>query len=217
MLKILGLLTALVMVVATIGVGTWAYFSDVAQLTDNTITAGTLYMKIDSDTNLQEDGTYDAVLEVGPLYPGQTSSFTSILVENAGTMSGDLYARIGSVVDSGGTPAFPPGDPKASNRAEYLAEKALGGGTWAAVDDISTKIELFVTDGDDAAISGLDSEILDDLNDGAWVLLEEGIASAGTFTLKVAGKLPTTTDNEYQGDVSTFTIEFKIVQEGQTP
>ncbi len=222
MLKILGLLTALVMVVATIGVGTWAYFSDIAQLTDNTITAGTLYMKINNDTAMQEDGTYDAVLELEDLIPGEETDYEEIVVENAGTMAGDLYFRISSIVDSGGTPAFPPGLPKASNRAEYVAEAAIyfaehGEEGWAAVDDISTQIKLLVTDGDDVAIEDLDGEKLSVLGSGTWFLLVEGLESEGTFTIKIAGELDEEAGNEYQGDKSTFTIEFKIVQEGQTP
>jgi predicted ribosomally synthesized peptide with SipW-like signal peptide len=43
MKKILGLVVALVAVVAMLGTGTWAYFNDVLAVEDNTITAGSLY------------------------------------------------------------------------------------------------------------------------------------------------------------------------------
>ncbi len=83
MKKILGLTIAALLVMALVGGGTWAYFSDVETATGNILTGGTLNLQIGTAQILSWASTADDV------YPGRTGSGSSTLV-NAGTLDGEL-------------------------------------------------------------------------------------------------------------------------------
>ena len=89
MKKILGLALAAVLVMAMVGGGTWAYFSDTESSTGNVITAGTIDLKIDTgDAN-------EVILETGiiNIKPGDTQLEYATLDFSA-TIS-DYYLTVG--------------------------------------------------------------------------------------------------------------------------
>ncbi len=79
MKKILGLTVAAVLVMALVGGGTWAYFSDVETATD-ILTAGTI--------DLEGDGSWTSGVTLANMKPGAT--ITTVTFKNVGTLPGDL-------------------------------------------------------------------------------------------------------------------------------
>ena len=92
MKKILGLTIAALLVMALVGGGTWAYFSDVETSTGNVFTAGTLNLDL---TDTSDDGTEgEAATWVFPaLAPGATGgggAGNGLTISNTGTLDGYL-------------------------------------------------------------------------------------------------------------------------------
>ncbi len=84
MKKILGLTIAALLVMALVGGGTWAYFSDPETSTGNILTAGTL--------NLELGGTGQILTwasTADDVYPGRTGAGT-ITISYSGTLGGEL-------------------------------------------------------------------------------------------------------------------------------
>ncbi|OLZ41837.1 hypothetical protein A6E15_12965 [Natrinema saccharevitans] len=77
---------------AVAGAGTMAYFSDTEESTGNTVSAGTLDLKVNG--NDIQDG---ASVNIGPLVPGDSESY-SLNLGVEGDTGGDLYLKF----DSGG-------------------------------------------------------------------------------------------------------------------
>lgn len=206
MKRILVSLMTMALVGALVTGGIYAYFSDTETSTGNTFTAGTLDLEVNSENPWTSTGVTVANME-----PGVAATPVDISCENVGTLTGDLYMRITSVTDTGGT----------INEPECSAE----GGTWTspsgpctgntAVDNISTLITLSCTVGG-SPVTGLNGVLLSAVP-GTWTLIQDDLAGSGTITLSIGGTLSSGATNEYQGDVSTFTIEFYLAQDGQTP
>ena len=203
--KILISVITIAVVGTLIGGGIYAYFSDVETSTGNTFTAGTLDLEVDT-----ENPWTSTPITVPGMEPGATASPVDITCENVGTLTGDLYMKLTGVTDTGGT----------INEPECVAE----GGTWTSpsgpctgntpVDDISTKITLSCKV-DASAVTGLDGVLLSAVP-GTWTLIKDDLGGS-SITLSLGGSLDSGTTNEYQGDVSTFTIELYLAQDGQMP
>ncbi len=95
MKKILGLTVAAVLVMALVGGGTWAYFSDPETSENNVFTAGTLNLVstisgtgAKSTVTEQADGFNDKVVFTN-LAPGDSGTITWVLV-NSGSINGTL-------------------------------------------------------------------------------------------------------------------------------
>jgi predicted ribosomally synthesized peptide with SipW-like signal peptide len=207
MKRILVSLMTMALIGALVTGGIYAYFSDTETSTGNTFTAGTLDLEVNDENPWTSTGVTVANME-----PGVAATPVDISCENVGTLTGDLYLRITSVTDTGGT----------INEPECYAE----GGTWTspsgpctgntAVDDISTLITLSCQV-DGSPVAGLNGVLLSAVP-GTWTLIQDDLAgSGGTITLSIGGTLSSGAANEYQGDVSTFTIELYLAQDGQTP
>jgi len=100
MKKILGLTVAALLVMALVGGGTWAYFSDVEQTDTNVLTAGVLDLTRDGAS-----GTTTAFLttSVGNVAPGDSNTDSTLLKNTAGTMTGELDINLGSIGETAGT------------------------------------------------------------------------------------------------------------------
>jgi predicted ribosomally synthesized peptide with SipW-like signal peptide len=101
MKKILGLVVALVAVVAMLGTGTWAYFNDVVAVTDNTITAGSLYLN-DVSANpvtVGDDGQFKPSATETTANLLEENGGTASEVKNAGTIDGNLYITLENLVN----------------------------------------------------------------------------------------------------------------------
>jgi len=92
MKRILLLTAALMAVVATMSVGTWAYFNDTETVVDNTITAGTLTLTVD-------DGTPVAI-NVPDTYPGDKAAVADWLLANGGSIDGWLKIQTTAITSS---------------------------------------------------------------------------------------------------------------------
>ncbi len=86
MKKILGLGVVAILVMAMVGGGTWAYFSDTETTSSNVLTAGTLDLGLANApgaTNASTTGTWDITTDNWT--PGQTESGT-LYIHNDGTI-----------------------------------------------------------------------------------------------------------------------------------
>jgi predicted ribosomally synthesized peptide with SipW-like signal peptide len=81
MKKILGLSVAAMMIMALVGGGTWAFFSDPEAIVDNVFTAGTIDLHVDGDMSWTDTIGWTNVA------PGTTDT---LAFENAGTINGIL-------------------------------------------------------------------------------------------------------------------------------
>ncbi len=206
MKRILISLMTMALVGALVAGGIYAYFSDTETSSGNTFTAGTLDLEVDDENPWTSTG-----VTVSNMEPGAAAVPVDITCENVGTLTGDLYLRITGVTDTGGT----------INEPECSAES----GTWTSpsgpctgntpVDDISTLITLSCSVGG-SPVAGLNGVLLSAVP-ATWTLIQDDLAGSGTITLSLGGSLSSSATNEYQGDVSTFTIELYLAQDGQSP
>ena len=203
--KILFSLLTIAVVGALVGIGIFAYFSDVERSENNTFTAGTL----DLEVNTENPWTSTSI-NVTCMEPGATSNSVNITVENIGCLDGDLFMRLTAVTDAGYVTTEP----------ECVAE----GGTWTSpsgpcngstpVDDVSTQITLNVSC-DATPVSGIDGVTLANAED-IWSGKIADLSGNSTATITMSVAFNSGAGNEYQGDQSTFTIELYLAQEGQS-
>ncbi|MDD5190011.1 MAG: TasA family protein [Dehalococcoidales bacterium] len=102
MLKILGLLSALLIVIATLGVGTWAYFNDVTTITGNAISAGTLYITTTGTTTPLAITDIKPINVTGTLAASATNAF-DFDITNGGTLSGTLDIAVSAITNNENT------------------------------------------------------------------------------------------------------------------
>ncbi|MFC2020628.1 TasA family protein [Chloroflexota bacterium] len=211
MKKILGLTIVALIVMGLVGGGTWAYFSDTETSSGNTFGAGTLDLKVQTENPL-----VSTLISLGNMYPGQTTSNVTIAVENVGTLPGDLYMRITGVTDSGGTSLGPNGT---SSEPEYVAESGTFIAGVAQNDNtpnnsISANLTAGVAWSGITAVTNLDGVTLASANN-TWSGNFINLAASGSDTIEFNAVLNSLTGNEYQGDNTTFAIEFYLAQDGQ--
>lgn len=190
---------------ALIGGGVYAYFGVSETSSGNTFTAGTLDLQVDG-----ENPWTSTAVTISDMEPGVVATPVDITCSNVGDLTGDLYMRITGVTDTGQT----------INEPECAAE----GGSWTSpsgpcngntpIDDISTQI-TFSCQVDSSPVAGLNGVLLSALP-GTWTLIQDDLG-ATSITLSIGGTLSSSATNEYQGDMSTFTIELFLAQNGQTP
>ena len=100
MKKIILSTIAIATVVAIAGVGSYALWSDQEKSTDNSITAGSLDLKIFDGENWVDDNDFSGVaVAVEDAYPGKTGGPVTVGVKNAGTVSGTLKLKLENVLD----------------------------------------------------------------------------------------------------------------------
>jgi spore coat-associated protein N len=197
--KILTSLLMIGVVAAMVGAGTWAYFSDVETSTGNTFTAGTLNLKVDSDPDNGQP--VNAMITVGNLKPGDHGSKV-IPLSNTGSLNGVLKLQFKDVVNTEGlnpeaeTNTVEPGD---------LGYRLIVG-IWYDMNgdgDYSDAGE-HITVPPPSTINSVSDMILplDGLNAGQtknlkvdWCVLNDGAS-----------------DNDFQGDIVTFNMEFTLTQ-----
>jgi len=217
MKKILVSMMTIALVSALIGGGVYAAFSDTESSTDNTFTAGTLDLEVDS-----ENPWASTVLTVGPMVPGATATTVDIDLENLGNIDGDLFMKLIVTGTTTGVADYPTGVNEATSEPEYLAEgatwdpvtKTWDNSGWVAVNDVDSQIDVVANYGG-TAITGIDGVKLDSVPAG-WTAVTD-LAASGTLTVTLGGSLVLAADNKYQGDVATVTVEFYLAQDGQTP
>ncbi|MEW6769865.1 MAG: TasA family protein [Bacillota bacterium] len=102
MRKILIALLGVLLVAALAGAGTFAYFSDTETSTGNTFTAGTLNLQVGTSdpTSAKIDSSTWAS---NGMKPGDTGNAATWLVQNTGSLAGDLAIGIGTVTNNENT------------------------------------------------------------------------------------------------------------------
>ncbi|NTW45470.1 MAG: hypothetical protein HGB18_00250 [Candidatus Moranbacteria bacterium] len=94
MMRILKSLFLISAVVAVVGGATYAYFSDTETSEGNTVTAGTLDLKVGG-----KDDPLVEKISVGDIYPGSVVTKTW-KVENAGSVPGKVKVKIRNIADN---------------------------------------------------------------------------------------------------------------------
>ncbi|ELZ92988.1 periplasmic copper-binding protein [Haloferax mucosum ATCC BAA-1512] len=93
---LLGGMVGVGLAAGALGTGTYALLSDTESSTDNTLSAGTLNLKIDGQNSVSE------TLDIGPVGSGSSGSATATL-NNTGTTNGKLGFGIANVQNDEGT------------------------------------------------------------------------------------------------------------------
>ena len=157
MKKILGLTIAALLVMALVGGGTWAYFSDVETSSANIFSAGTL------DLNIDGDNVNVNMLTLSDIEPGDTDAGSpgTCELKNIGSITGDLKIATGALTETESTGTTGTAD---------------SGTTTTMVDDA-------LTEADDYWI-GYALEFTSGLNNGEERIVTD--FAAGTDTITVA-------------------------------
>ena len=172
-------------VAAFAGAGTWASFSDVETSSANTLTAGTLFL---------EDDALSTPMSVSDSFPGDSGKEKWTLV-NGGTLSGELDIEI-----SGYTETSP----------------LITGvnGSDADADLLNNMVYSFGLDttGDDVINLELASDDATALADHDWDAVVATMPSSASYDLIFDWSIPTTADNDIQGEGLSFVIVATIEQ-----
>jgi predicted ribosomally synthesized peptide with SipW-like signal peptide len=206
MKKIIGLTIAAVMVVALVGIGTWAYFSDTETSTGNTLSAGTLDLKVATSAGAYGDAAV-TTFSVSNIKPGDSGNGSTRLANN-GSINGNLSVNTSAVTNTAGT----------------TGEFAGGSGELGAAAEMAVYIDVNQNGAFDAGDIGLKS-------DGTTYLpttLE--YAAINSYTSKTWNNIetmtPTTEDNlrvewrltdsgdqnSLQGDSVSINFTFTLMQ-----
>ena len=215
MKKIFGLTVAALMVIALVGGGTWAYFSDVETSVDNTFTAGTL--------DLTPDTLDIHVISYSDVYPGWSNvsggthndSWTLI---NDGNVDGDLIIAIGAIANADNGTEDPEGDTGSGDTtlgdlgaaldvvfwADLNSNGSIDGGVW--VDDGNGYMD--VGEGEKMYEGDLDSMPATYPPTSGKIDLD----GSGSIDVYFDASVDTTVGNGIMGDSSTFDITFQLDQ-----
>ena len=201
MKKILGLTVAALIVIALVGAGTWAYFSDTESSTDNSLTAGTLDLTVDGGNT-----AVTTFSETGKA-PGDSGNGSTTLA-NAGNLSGELDIAFSAITNTGGTSGeF--GD--SSGNLGAAAEIAVyldvdSGGTWTD-GDIGLKSDGTTYNHPTA----LDYAVIDNYGSDTFDAVET-MATSASDNFRVEWRIPTSAGNNIQGDSVSFDVTFTLEQ-----
>ncbi len=206
MKKILGLTIAALLVMALVGGGTWAYFSDPEYSSGNMLTAGTLDLTLDG-------GNADIeVIEasVSNVAPGDSNS-EYVTLAAAGTLAGELdilFSVITNVNGSGGT------EYELAGSGELGANATIA--VWIDVDESGTwntgDIELEPAGADPFdSDSTLDGATIDSFDSVSWDDIHLGTFS-GSDRFYIDWDVDVSVGNDIQGDSVSFDITFTLEQ-----
>ncbi|HNX48103.1 MAG TPA: SipW-dependent-type signal peptide-containing protein [Methanomassiliicoccales archaeon] len=185
---------ALVVVALVASWGVNAYFNDVENNAGNKVTAATLDLQVTSPAS-----NVTAYLTQSGVYPGFTSAIpTSITLKNNGSMAGLLTVTIVQIVDTNGTDTEP--ELVTTGNANGVAGVATGTG-----GDLSEVLSITITAGT-FTYTGL-------LNGAMTNLANIPMAAGSTLTFTVSFSVPTSADNQIQGDIVTFGLRFVLNQD----
>lgn len=204
MKKIIGLTVAALLVMAMVGGGTWAYFSDTESSADNSLSAGTLDLKINNG-----DSPY-TILNLTNKAPGDSGSGSTTL-KNAGSLTGEMDIATGAVTNTAGAGGteFEGGSGELGGVAKIAVYIDVDqSGAWSA-GDIGLKNDGTTYNNPTA----LDYQTIDSYASKTWggtAGVENMLADAQDNFI-IAWQIPTSAGNNIQGDsVSigfTFTLE----------
>jgi spore coat-associated protein N len=215
MRRIFTLTIIAVAILAMVGVGTWAYFSDTEQSTANTFTAGTLDLKLSDANETDQDGV-SASFSSSNFKPGDSVGPSTITLKNVGTIAAHhVDIKFTNVVTN----------------YSLAAQVATDTGD-VDITDVSTQIEvtyLYYGTTNLLAQSGgyfinHDIDVADGNSDGRLMLSEINNAiirnmtppvvnSGATKALVITLFMDSSVTNGVQGDQVVVTITFGLFQD----
>ena len=191
MKKILTSVFAIAMVAAVAGIGSWAYFSDTEISTGNTVTAGTLDLKVNG-----QDVT-DQKFTVENVYPGYSDSST-IAVKNDGTIDGQhLKLAFRNMIDNENGCTAP--------------EAKVDGSCDGTQGELSRNVKITITE--DGNTNPIVNDTLSNLryyNEGYIDL--GSLAADETKNITITATVPTSVGNIIQSDSVVTDIELTLTQ-----
>lgn len=207
MKKLLGLTVAALMVMALVGGGTWAYFSDTESSAGNTFAAGTLNLKVSADDPLTEH------FSVSDLKPGQSGSNDWVL-KNDGSVAGSLDITFTNITDAENG-VNEPEDADAGEDGTVGSPGTDG--------ELAEKLSLTIyidEDNSDGYNTG-DTLVYQGYVKGVTNLAGEKLAnyamsanygSAGNKAFRIEWSVASNVTNLIQSDGAGFDIEFELLQ-----
>lgn len=202
MKRILGLTVAALMIITIVGGGTWAYFSDVENSANNSLTAGTL------DLNIDGGNTAVTTFSLTNAAPGDSGTGNSAL-SNVGSLSGELDIEFSTITNTGG-----------SGGGEYED----GNGDLGGVAEIAVFIDVDQSGGWSTGDIGLKSDgttynnptaldyaAIDNYGNDSWDAIETMVSSIADDFI-VMWRIPTSAGNNIQGDSISFSVAFTLEQ-----
>jgi predicted ribosomally synthesized peptide with SipW-like signal peptide len=202
MKKIIGLAISAILIMTVTSLGTWAYFQDSESANTNSITAGTMDLKLnggDSEITL---------MTLTNQAPG-ASGTASATLQNIGTLPGKLSMSFSTVSETGGS------------SGEYAGSADLAAATqispWIDTDndevfDVGTDYAL-KSDGT-VVTSALQPDVVTNFSNRSWssVIASMPASMPGVYTFRLYWSIPAGTGNTIQGDSFTFNITFTLDQ-----
>ena len=211
MKKILGLAIAALIIMSTVGFGTWAYFSDTETSTDNQITAGTLALSVNS-------GYSDVTIMTGLTNkaPGDTGAAYATL-KNEGSLPGYFGIQTSSVTNSN-DPATPlkyrDGTGDLGGVATIVPWLDMDkSGAWSDGDIALKNDGTTVTrvGGTPASLSGLYGTF-NSYASKTYASIIASMSSGSDFRFYLSWSIPTSAGNSIQGDSVKISLTFTIDQ-----
>jgi len=202
MKKILGLTVATLLVIAMVGGGTWAYFSDTETSASNSLTAGTL------DLNIDSGDTAVTTFAVTNVVPGDSGNGSNTLA-NVGDLNGELDIQFSTITNTPGAGGgeYEGGSGELGANAEIAVYIDVDqSGDWSS-GDIGLK-------SDDTTYSHptvLDYDALDNYDSAIWDEVET-MATSTADDFIVMWRVPTSAGNDIQGDSVSFDVTFTLEQ-----
>jgi predicted ribosomally synthesized peptide with SipW-like signal peptide len=207
MKKILGLSVVAMMIMAMVGGGTWAYFSDPETSSGNILSAGTLDLTLDGN-NADIKVIETAVTDVAP---GDNGS-EYVDLEAGGSLAGELdiaFSAITNVNGSGGTEYELSGSGELGGKATIAVWLDVdNSGTWNTGD---IELEPAGADPFDSDAT-LDGATIDSFGSVSWDDVASGDFS-GPWRFYIDWDVDAVSvGNEIQGDSASFDITFTLEQ-----
>jgi|GEM_PF-2699322 len=197
MKKILGLLIAALLIIAMVGGGTWAYFSDTETSTSNTLIAGTLDLGL-SNTDNMSTGSTTATWTSTNWKPGDTKNGT-LYISNSGTIDmTTLKVNFNyTSVDTSGRPTTISGSPWNTDPYDYFDKMVKAkAATWKGSD-----------------VNDIKGKTLAELKTAGDITLPGGLAANTKGALYVEFEFLSTATNGCQGNKVDVTVTVTGTQE----
>ena len=216
--KIIGLSIAIALIVALIGTGTWALFSDQETATDNTFTAGTLNLQVGAADPCTES------IDIGGdngMVPGDSGNAATWLTRNTGSIAGDLSISLSEITNNENEVKEPetgdggePGELGANLKVAFWMDGNKSG-DWDHTSDYylkSDQTKVAYTSGGPALPTEAYAT-LDSYNSDSWADVQTNVAGSTDFgNFRVEYDLPSATTDIVQSDSCVFTITFDLDQ-----
>ncbi len=197
MKKILGLGVAALLVMALVGGGTWAYFSDVETSTGNILTAGTLDLK----TNDLDGVT--GTLTLTNIAPGDSVGPATVTLKNSGSINATALDVAVSYVESDGT--------KPTELVGNLSANATAQGF--LVNTFKYNGVALLTAADDTNSNGvLDMQDVAAPANASKLTGLSGLDPAQTKDFEIEVTLDPTADNTFQAEGIDISFTFTLLQ-----